>query len=78
MARYVGVHLVPFVHSELRVHRVPSYNLAGNPLDFPQGPLQVPGPQFENYWSKRQRVLHLLTQKTDVALKNIGFIVMHL
>ena len=54
MARYVGVHLVPFVHSELRVHRVPSYNLAGNPLDFPQGPLQVPGPQFENYWSKRQ------------------------
>ena len=50
MARYVH----PFVHSELRVHRVPSYNLAGNPLDFPQGPLQVPGPRFENYWSKRQ------------------------
>ena len=48
----VGLHLVPFVHSQsykpIRVHLVPNYHLAGDPLELPQGPLGVPGPHFEN------------------------------
>ena len=52
----VRVHLVPFVHSQsykpTRVDLVPKYHLAGDPLELPQGPLGVPGPQFENQWPR--------------------------
>ena len=48
---HVRVHLVPFVHSLsyilIRVHLVPYYPLAGDPLEPPQVPLGVPGPHFE-------------------------------
>ena len=45
----VRVHLVPFVHSlsyrPISVHLVPNYNLAGDPLELPQGP------HFESQWT---------------------------
>ena len=45
----VRVHLVPFVHSQsyrpIMVHLIPIYHLDGDPLELPQGPLGVPGPQ---------------------------------
>ena len=54
----VRVHLVPFVHSQsykpTRVDLVPNYHLAGDPLELSQGPLGVPGPQFENQCSKHR------------------------
>ena len=34
-------------------------HLAGDPLELPQGPLGVPGPHFENQWSRRSRLLVL-------------------
>ena len=49
---------VPFVQSQsyrpIRVHlvRITIHHLAGDPLELPQGPLGVPGPHFENQWSK--------------------------
>ena len=32
----------------IKVHLVLNYNLAGEPLELPHGPLGVPGPHFEN------------------------------
>ena len=49
------VHFVPFVHSHrlpIRVYLVANSHLAGDPLELPQGPLGVPGPQFENQCTK--------------------------
>ena len=36
----------------IRVHLVPNYHLAGDPLELPEGPLGVPGPHFENQWAR--------------------------
>ena len=49
----VRVRLVPFVHSQsyrpIKVHLVPNYHLAGDPLELCQVPLGVPGPHFGNH-----------------------------
>ena len=50
----VGVHLVPFVHSQSYRHTKVSFvpitiHLAGDHLEPPQGPLVVPGPLVENH-----------------------------
>ena len=37
----------------IRVHLVPNYHLAGDPLELPQVPLGVPGPHFENHCCRR-------------------------
>ena len=54
MYKWNQIHLVPFVHSLsyilIRVHLVPNYPLAGDPLELSQGTLGVPGPQFESQW----------------------------
>ena len=59
----VRVQLVPFVHSQsykpIRVHLVPNYQLVGDPLELPQGPLGVPGPHFENQWFNERAVIAL-------------------
>ena len=50
----IRVHLVPFVHSpELHIPKGPfgSYHFVEDPLELPQGPLGVPGPDFENQYS---------------------------
>ena len=45
-----------FVHSQsykpIRVHLVPNYHLAGDPLELLQVPLGVPGPHFGNQWPR--------------------------
>ena len=51
----VSVHVITFVHSlsyiPIRVHWVPNYHLAGDPLELCQGPLGIPGPHFEKQCS---------------------------
>ena len=36
----------------IRVHLVPNYHLALDPLELPQVPLGVPGLHFENQWAR--------------------------